>query len=393
MCRLGDRGYLYQFVPKKFSYLTKVKKISHKGMNLKTDYLINIMHELVIRYYFTEELSHNVWSSILRRKYGKYYNYYVSYLVEKKFLFMISNYYASKKARTYKININLIDMVRCRVDDNILIKKHKKDFLVRSFTQETDSPINKDLRLKLIDDLYHVDIDYESSLQWLNKEKKDKNIELLKYFKNLTSIDGIDCGHLFYKFDSYGRLHTNFTVLKKHIRNNFIKIDGKEVTEIDIRNSQPYFLAVFLKNELGEDKFNKELDYYVDVVKNGLVYDIFTDKFPDIYKTRDEAKIMVYKVIFGKNIDTKKESKIFREIFPTVYNYLKEYKEISSTYRELSHVLQGLESKFIFDNIVKTVKETYPYIRLFTVHDSVVFPVEYKEEVNLIFRNYLKNLL
>lgn len=394
MCRLSERGYLYQFIPKEYKYLIDCKKVDYNGIKLKTDYLINIIHELVLKYYFTNEINYNLWTSILRQKYGKHYNHYINYLLEHKFLYLVSNYYVAKKARTYKININKnFDVVRCKVDDKILIKKHKKDFLIRSFTQDSESPINDELKIKLIEDLYHVKLDYDCAFSWLNIQKENKTIELSKYFKNLTAIDSINDGYLFYKFDSYGRLHTNFTSLKKHIRNSCLTIDGKELSEIDIKNSQPFFLAVFLKKELGEEKFNNELKYYIDVVKNGLVYDMFLDKYPDIFKSRDEVKVMVYKVIFGKNRDNKKECKIFKDVFPTVYNYLKEYKEISGTYKELSHVLQGLESDFIFSKVVTTIKNKYPHIKLFTVHDSIVFPTEYKEEVNIIFRTFLKKLL
>jgi hypothetical protein len=42
---------------------------------------------------------------------------------------------------------------------------------------------------------------------------------------------------------------------------------------------------------------------------------------------------------------------------------------------------------------MELLKEKFPKIRLFTIHDSIVFPVKYKEEVNIIFRNFLKDLL
>ena len=65
MCR-ENQNYLYQFLPREFEYLTKVKTIEYKEHNLKTDYLINIIHELVLKYYFTNEIKHNLWSLILK---------------------------------------------------------------------------------------------------------------------------------------------------------------------------------------------------------------------------------------------------------------------------------------------------------------------------------------
>ncbi|MCK9445854.1 hypothetical protein M0Q50_03060 [bacterium] len=389
MCKLNE-DYLFQLIPKDYIYLTTTKTIIFQGMELKTDYLINIIHEFSLKYTLTNELCSNICSTILRKKYGKFYNYYISYLLEKKFIFLISNYYAGKKSRTYKINDTNIIFTKCKIYDKFLLKKHKKDFLVENFTQSKDSPIKEEIRKKLVDDLYHVQIDYNKSCDWLNNEKECDRIDLQKYFMNLMSIESIHGSYLYYQFDSYGRLHTNFTNLKKYIRNNYLTIDNKQLSEYDIKNSQPFFLGIFIKKTMGQN-ITDNMKYYFDVVKNGLIYDMILDKHPELYKTRDEVKVMIYKVIFGKNIDNKIESKIFKGIFPDIYKFMKEYKK--DNYKELSHKLQRLESDFIFGNIISKIHEKFPNIRLFTVHDSIIFPTEYKEEVGLIFRNYLKDIL
>ncbi len=387
------RSYLYQFCPREFEYLTKQKTIIYDNENLKTDYLINIIHELILKFYFTNELCHNLWSSILRRKYGKTYNIYIKYLCEIKFMNLVSNYYAGKKAKTYKLNITTLDIIRHKAIDKTLLKKHKKDYIYRTFTAQQESPIPTELRKKLIDDLYHINIDYTKAFEWLKSEKKNKNIDLNQYFKNLSSIDGIESGHIFFKFDSYGRLHTNFTVLKKFIRSNCLTIDGEEISEIDIDNSQPLFFAVWLKKEIGEDNFNDEIRKYVDCVKNGLIYDEIQQAFPKKLKSRKDAKILMYKILFGDNIDKKSESKIFSSLYPTVYEYIKEFKYLSTSYKSLAHELQALESDFIFNKVVLEIKKKFPKIKLFTVHDSIVYPSKYKEEINIIFRKHMKKMI
>jgi len=391
MCKL-EKG-LYQFLPREYEYLTKQKTIIYKEQKLKTDYIINIMHELILKFYFTNENYHNLWSTILKRKYGKTYHIYIDYLVDNNFMSFVSDYYVGKKAKSYKLNITTLDIIRHKATDNILLKKHQKDYIYDTFTSIQDSPIDLSLRKKLIDDLYHVEIDYNNAFEWLKDERENKTLDMNKYFKNLSSIDGIKTGHVFFKFDNYGRLHTNFTVLKKHIRQNCLTIDGEEITEIDISNSQPFFFAIYLKNELGEENFNDEIRRYVDCVKNGLIYDELQQANPKVISTRHEAKIMMYKILFGDNVDHKKECKIFSKLYPTVYGYIKEYKELSDSYKSLSHELQLLESDFIFNKVVAEIKKKFPHIRLFTVHDSIVYPSKYKEEVGIIFRNYLKDLI
>lgn len=393
MCNRIEKGYLYQFIPREFEYLTKTKIIQYKEQNLKTDYLINIIHELILKYYFTNEIKHNLWSLILKKKYGKYYSHYISYLLDYDFMTLISSYYSGKKAKTYKLNITELDIIRTKIYDKVILKKHEKDYIFSLFTSIQDSPIEMNMRKKLIDDLYSVNIDYEKSLNWLNEQKKDKNIEIDKYFKNLSSIDSINTGHIFFKFDSYGRLHTNFTVLKKHIRCNFLTIDGDEVTEIDLPNSQPYFFGVYLKKEIGEENLNEEINHFLEVVKNGLIYDEILERYPKILIDRKDAKLLMYKVLFGKNNDKNIENKLFRDMYPTIYEYIKEFKDLSSDYKSLSHQLQKIESDFIFNKCVTDIKKKFPYIKLFTVHDSIIFPIKYKEEVQIVFNNYLKTLL
>ena len=82
MVSQASDDYLFQFISKDFQYLTQQTKIQYKGINLKTSYLIHIIHELLIKYYFScnIEIKFNLSSMILKGKYGEYYNYYIDYL-------------------------------------------------------------------------------------------------------------------------------------------------------------------------------------------------------------------------------------------------------------------------------------------------------------------------
>jgi hypothetical protein len=62
--------------------------------------------------------------------------------------------------------------------------------------------------------LDHVDIDYVRSLFFLDSTLQYDDI----YNKNKYSVECINDKHIFYHFDNYGRLHTNFTILKSFIR-------------------------------------------------------------------------------------------------------------------------------------------------------------------------------
>lgn len=389
------------FLPKKYLYLTKKDKIEYKGMNLKTDYLISIINELLLKYYFQKddlidkEIEFNLWSKILRTNYGTKYNYYISYLLDIEFMFMISDYYKNKKARTYKLNIydhNILDVIKYKVDDTILIKKTSKDFLKKSFLELNNSPIPIDIRSKLVDDLYKIDIDIDSSIKYLNDLKDNREIEHSKYLRNLISIENAGTGNIFFKFDEYGRMHTNFTVLKKHIRQNFITINGMLTDEVDLPNSQPLFLIVLMKQQMSLTNFiKKDVTQYINLVQDGLIYD-YISGHSDI-KERDDVKTMMFKVLFGHNGDAKKENIIFKRLFPTVFEFIKDYKSVNQDYKSLSHDLQTIESNFIYNKVIRHIMNNYPHIKLFTIHDSITFQKIYTKEVNEIFKYYQRNII
>jgi len=384
---------LYQFIPKRFSYLTKSKKLIYKDINLKTDYIINILHELLVKYFFSEDLDSlkiNLWSIILKKKYGMYYNYYINYLLEKEFIFLVSDYYVNKKAKTYRINSSDVsDIIRVNIYDTVLLNKHSKSYLERSITEYNNSPIPIDIRKKLVDDLYHIDIEYDKALNYLEINKDVLSIQ--KYYKNLSSIDGIKEKYLFFKFDSYGRFHSNFTILKKEIRNKYLTIDDHEVCEVDIKNSQPFFLSILMKKYKADWMEVKDIERYFYLTKEGLIYDDILENFPSL-ETRDNVKLLFYKVLFGKNGDFKSASKIFSQLYPSVFQFIKNYKESMGDHKIMSHELQKIESEFIFNTLIGRIIKEVPQCRLFTIHDSIIFPCKFREKVNEIFNQELKKL-
>jgi hypothetical protein len=389
------------FIPEKFEYLSKIKTIEYDGVNLKTAYLISIIHEIIIKYYFTskkffeteeeyKDVRFNLWSLILRSKYGMNYSKYINYLIEKEFITMVSNYYVNKKSKTYKLNyFDLNSIKRIKITDNILLKKRSKDYLEKSITSNNESPIELEMKKRLVDDLYHINVDYDKGIKYINELKENGQIDSNKYYKNYTSLDSIKNNHLFFKFDEYGRLHTNFTILKKEIRQNFIKIDDQDIVELDIKNSQPFFLALLLKEEMNND--DDEMKNYIWLVKEGLFYDYIMDKFKNL--TRGEVKLLTYKVLFGHNGINSIENKIFKSIFPKIYDYIIDYKRINNDYRFLAHTLQKMESDFVFGKVIKEIYTKIEGIRLFTVHDSILFPMRYEKEVSNIFSKHLKELI
>ena len=397
------------FIPnemyKKFS---EKENFTYNGVKLKTAYIFSIMNDMLRKYYvnkndtLTNETNSNLSSKILKKKYGQYYNYYMNYLQDYGYITMVSDYFNGEhgKARTYKVQSkHLIYIRRISISDSVLEKKMKKEYLKETYTKVTNSPIPLDIRERLVDDLYAIQMNFTDSLKLLDTQKDNKILSYNKFMKNLMSIENIKNGQIFFSFDKYGRMHTNYTSLKKEIRSTYVKIDNDDICEIDLVNSQPLFLTKLMNLEMTKKYLlKKDVSRYIGLAKQGLIYEEFVNVY-DI--CRNEAKDILYRVLFGKSNLKNKDNKRFYKLFPTVYDFIAEYKKkykeynISAKegYKILSWKLQNLESEFIFNNVVREIYDKIPNIKLFTVHDSICYPCKYNKEVKNIFTKHREKLL
>ena len=369
-----------QFIPQKLKTLIGDEKyLTYNGRKIKTAYLVDFMHSLIMKYHNTKRLTFNLSSIILREKYGSYYNFYTNWLLDNEFIKLISDYYVGKKAKTYRINEKLvIGCSRYCNTDRVLLKKYRRNVLALNVDKTNYNWIEEDIRKKIVNDLFYVDVDMKKAqtiLDTLEKEALDKN----EY-----SVECVKDKHIFFHFDKYGRCHTNFTVLKSEIRKECLFIDGEEIEEIDIRNSQPLFLAILIEkyNDLLNCVDPGEYEFFKDLVVNGKFYDYYMENVN--IKNKKEAKKSVYKVLFGRNLDDD-ENYNFKNLFPTVHDFILIYKEHFEDYKALAYELQRSESNFLFNSIIREIMEYNPEIKLFTVHDSISYSKRYSEDVNRIF--------
>lgn len=381
---LDKKDFLIQFLPKMLEdILTQYKRktIFYQSKYLKKSYLIDIIHNLIYKSYICEKITFNLSSEVLKIKYGKNYNYYIKWLIRKELIFKISEYMVGKKCRTYKLNERLKENItRYKNTDKILIRKHKNNLISNEIQKKNSSWIQPWIRQRLVKDLFSVKINYQKAEDILFTLEDDKS-----YLKNRFSVDSINNSDIFYTFDDYGRFHTNFTTLKGSIR-KCLKIDNHPLMELDIKNSQPLFFTKMLKDNL--DKIEKsEYEYFSNLVKRGEFY----DRIKEVYnlKTKKDAKKLTYKIFFGKN---KRIEKKFKTIFPTIYKFIVDFKKEKNDYKALAYELQRSESRFIFNDICKTIYTRYPDVKLLTIHDSISFPSIYKNKIEEIWENKLSNI-
>jgi hypothetical protein len=381
--KLKNKKDILQFLPKSLEQLSKNNYQIYKERKLRTSYILDIIHNLLLKYYFKKENSFNLSSTILKKRYGMDYNYYINYLKDNNYINLIKNHQKGKNSRIYELNSNIIkgEITRYRNSDTFILKKYRSSISDRT---DTKNLILSDVKEKLVNDLFHVEIDYLSSLSYLEMMKDDIDA----YNKNKYSVECIEDGHIFYHFDDYGRMHTNFTILKSSIRKNCLLIDGEKTCEIDIPNSQPLFLTKLIFDENCFTVDNTEYLKFKSLTMNGDFYKHLIEVSGDIVNKK-QIKELVYRILFGRNYKGKYEI-FFKKQFPTILEFIKSYKREHGDYRKVSHDLQRAESNLIFNKIVRKIMVLYPEIKVITIHDSIIVQKKYEEVVKIIFNKLLR---
>jgi hypothetical protein len=385
--KISNKKYSLQFLPTCFDSIKDNKTIIYKGQKIKVAYLIDIVNGLLLKYYFKKENRYVLNATILKDKYGYLYNYHMNYLIDTGILKLICNYKKGKSSRVYSLNDKIFTnkISRYRNEDKVLLKKYKKKiFDTIELTSDNSNLILPDIKQKLISDLFDVKIEMERSIFFLDS-LKDKDINM--YNRNLYSVDCINNGHIFYHFDNYGRMHTNYTILRSFIRKNCLLIDGERTTEIDISNSQPLFLTKLINDSKSNWVDEKEFTIFKELTTSGKYYEYLKQAFN--IEERSDVKEMTYKVLFGKNAPNSKADKKFKSIFPTIHKFIQLYKKENGDYKVLAYKLQKMESELIFNKVIKKVIISNPNIKIITIHDSIIIPVKYKGLVNSIFQKEL----
>jgi hypothetical protein len=384
--RVEDKTFTLQFLPECLYHIENIKTINYKETKLKTDYLIDIIHSLVLKYYFKKENRFAINATVLKDKYGYLYNYYINYLIDNNIIALMTQYQTGVTSRIYSLDDNIFTskIKRYKNYDKVLLRKYKGKFveMVGSSIDEKESLIDIDVKEKLVSDLFSVNIEFDRAIFFLDSLKyQDYDI----YNRNVYSVECINNKHIFYHFDAYGRMHTNYTILKSFIRKNCLMIDGEETCEIDIQNSQPLFLSKLIQESDSRWVREDEFELFRELTTNGYYYQYVMEKTGE--EDKRKVKEMTYKVLFGRNVANSKADKFFKTLFPTIHNFIKLYKKEHGDYKILAYDLQKAESNLIFNKMIKTIMNLYPEIKIITIHDSIVVQKKYRDIVNNIFQS------
>jgi hypothetical protein len=203
--------------------------------------------------------------------------------------------------------------------------------------------------------------------------------------------------------DRFGkRLYHLFSNVPREFRRQ-IKIDGENVVEIDITASQPSFLCLLFVKGVQDDSIKEILEMY----KNDKFVQIAKEYKMDIYKymavqikgeefrndpvVRVNMKKVFFQLVFGDPLAKygyKKKMALCDKLFGADFfpflcklSELDLGKDLSDSYKNLSFLLQTLESKFL--NCVMDEIGDMPFLPM---HDSLVVKKSDAKKVKNLFK-------
>ncbi len=398
--------------------IPKMKEFEHNPPPI-TGFAISRMQYLISLILSHKQDNHPDAYSLLNMGYMKNVVYnadqYLNFLREQKIIKWI-NYLKGRNSRMYRL-INEGKTEYRAISDRKLIFKIEKN--------RRNIQLRNSKKYPALNNFIHkVEIAYEAALKTVEFEYT-KNIKE-GYAKaegrrtfSLAEIDKIQSGVIYIKVNpTNGRLDSNFTRLPSELVKH-LTIDGNALIEIDVRNSQPFFVAPLfnptpeilnIMNRFLGHSFTmyvislqisecEDVKLYTSLVISGDFYEYMMEKFKEngiAFRDRDDFKDQMYVVFFGKTTAYKynKAARLFKALFPNIQKLFDTIKK--DEHNKLSILLQRIESYTIIKRTAQNILSELPGLPFLTKHDSLlpskIFISDEADKVKAIMLSTIKEV-
>jgi len=146
--------------------------------------------------------------------------------------------------------------------------------------------------------------------------------------------------------------------------------------------------------EEGLDTTNPTINDYITNDVYQFLCDALLHDFYSIIKSelnlpqRAHGKSIAFRTVFSKPKPENELVRQFRHLYPTIISIINDFKE-KNGYNQFAIGLQRIEAEVFIDNIWKEAKKQG--INCFTRHDSLVFPINKRKEVEQIITDVFKS--
>jgi hypothetical protein len=280
----------------------------------------------------------------------KYLQTILSNLIEWNIIECDGSYIPGVKAKGYRLSTKYHNM-----DFRVLGISDIKFANKLNTIEEKNMDILTETQLAIYNNMEYFGIDIDKADMLLD----NMDISSSEYISIKLSIDRIKNRDYFFNTDlKTGRVFHNYSNMKRELR-SCLTIGNKTLVEVDIANSQPYFLAMLLKGDSLDIKLYKELCI------SGKIYDYLMVLFK---RDREYIKKQFLTLLFCKNHWDFKLKSSFIEHFPNVYKFIEQQKFDDNS--QLAIMLQKAEADIMIGVISARLLSND--IKFITVHDSVM---------------------
>ena len=188
---------------------------------------------------------------------------------------------------------------------------------------------------------------------------------------------------------------SQFTLFANLI-NYYLNHSGEQLIALFHKKQAKQFVASLVKvfddhkdelPETGLDTSNPEENQFItnDVYK--FMVDALLNDFYKIIRSelglplREHGKGIAFRTVFSKPKPENELVRQFRQLYPTVIGIINDFKDANG-YNQFAIGLQRIEAEIFIDHIWKQAKKEG--INCFTRHDSLVFPITKRKEVQQI---------
>lgn len=349
----------------------------------------------------------------------KFYSKYNNWLIKHKIIYCD---YTKKEGKSYGYQVNPqyeSKIIKVKILQNSIIGKR----IIENYNKRKKYHKKFPEHIKIMKKHFktNLKVDMIPAKVWLEEQLIKKEINITKYNVYLLTLYSIEDKEFFFHLNNNnGRIDSNITNIKSSLRKFIIG----DLIHIDCKNSQPLLLNMILefikiKNSITsttetteynskfshshpspaflEDEIFKtlrkklissdleylsffprfsyktlqEFEHFRHTTMRGNFYSDMEERYKNLYGTsvtRDELKVILYKVFFSKNTHFLSEKKIFKILYPTIYSIIKTLKE--GKHNRLALCLQMIESEIFIQRICKRLVDAG--IVPLTIHDSVI---------------------
>ena len=200
----------------------------------------------------------------------------------------------------------------------------------------------------------------------------------------------------------YGRLSNNITSMKRELR-SALNVGDYPLQHVDIRCCQPALIGLAAKQTAKGQRTKRgqtegesaasiydaqettppksDLDDYCRLVQAGKFYEFMRAELKnrhDYFLTRDELKRRFLADIVAKRKANHRGAEypsevenVFRELFPSVYRFIREINRDGWEHANLIRVLQRQESSLVIETVAADLLARLPRLFILTLHDAI----------------------